>query len=103
MRELAGLDALVQFEGENDLARSLLSQEGNGRLTDYLESKPPEDEATRRRVISSFLTNYGDDGEIEQEIDLPGWTDDLIEDLSDAYDEDVERIGALPNVTVLTP
>ena len=103
MRELAGLDALARFEGENDLARSLLTKIGNTQLTEYLDSTPPEDEATRRRIVSDFLTEHGDDSEIEQEIDLPGWTEDLIEDLSEAYDDDVERIGNLPDVTVLAP
>ena len=103
MRELAGLDALVPLEGENDLARTLLSADGNAKLDSYFETRPPEDEATRRRVIASFLSNYGEDAELEQEIDLPGWTDDLVEQLTAAYDEDVDRIAGMSGVTVLTP
>lgn len=103
MRELAGLDALVPLEGENDLARTLLSKEGNTKLDGYFETRPPEDEATRRRVVASFLSNYGEDAELEQEIDLPGWTDELVDQLTAAYDEDIDRIAAIPGVTVLTP
>ncbi|MDU8946751.1 hypothetical protein [Ovoidimarina sediminis] len=103
MRELAGLDALVRLEGENDLARTLLSREGNAKLDAYVGRRPPEDEAMRRRVVASFLSNYGEDSALEQEIDLPGWTDALIDELTAAYDEDVERIASIPRVTVLTP
>ena len=33
----------------------------------------------------------------------PGWTDELIEALTDVYDEDVFAIERLPGVNLITP
>ncbi|MEM6825169.1 MAG: hypothetical protein AAF566_08650 [Pseudomonadota bacterium] len=103
MREIAGLDGTAKIEGANDMARRLMSQEGNRRMRRYLDRKPPRTENTRRRVLAAFLSKYAEDAEIEQEILLPGWTEDLIEDLTRNYDEDLEEIAAMPGVKVLTP
>jgi hypothetical protein len=40
---------------------------------------------------------------MEVTIDLPGWTPDLIAELTAGYDEDVARISALPGVRFLLP
>lgn len=103
MREMAGLDGYAEFDGSNDVARRLMSREGNRRMKRYFEQKPPESESSRRQVVAEFLSKYADDDQIEQEITLPGWTDDLVEELTQNYDDDLEEIAAMPNVRVLIP
>ena len=103
MREIAGLDGTVAVTGANDMARRLMSQEGNRRMRRYLDRKPPRTENTRRRVVAAFLSKYAEDTEIEQEILLPNWTDSLIDDLTQNYDEDLEEIATIPGVRVLSP
>ena len=103
MREMAGLDPTATLTGAHDMARRIMSQEGNRRMRRYLDRKPPRTENNRRRVIAAFLSKYAEDDAIEQEILLPNWTEDLIEDLTQNYDEDLEEIAAMPGVRVLTP
>jgi len=103
MREICNLDATAKLDGANDVARKLMTQEGNQRLRRYLESRPPKTEAARRKVVSAFLSKFAMDDMIEQEIALPGWTDELVDELTDFYDEDVEEIAALPGVRVILP
>ena len=57
----------------------------------------------RRRAVSAFLEAHAIEDEIEDEIDLPGWTDETIEMLTEIYEEDVARIATLPNVTLISP
>ena len=103
MREITGIGPLLPLEGGEDLTRDLLSEAGNARLSAALYAEPPDTEAARRRIVEDVLEDYADDAEVVQEITLPGWTDDLVAELTEAYDEDVERIGAMPGVTLLTP
>ena len=53
-------------------------------------------------VITAFLDKYALDEEIEEEVDLPGWTPELIDHLTAVYDDDMIEIGRIPGVTVLT-
>ena len=36
------------------------------------------------------------------DVDLPGWTEDLVDELTDSYEDDMERLAAMPGVTFLT-
>ena len=41
--------------------------------------------------------------EVEEEIDLPGWTEDTVAVLTDSYEEDVLRIASMPGVRFISP
>lgn len=103
MREICDLDPLVPLQGGNDMARQILSVEGNKELALAIETTVPESESERRRILAEILMDYADEAEVIQEIELPGWTDALVDDLSDLYDLDVERIKRLPGVRLLEP
>jgi hypothetical protein len=63
---------------------------------------PPQSVQQRRRVVSAFLEKFSRPETVNYEIDKPGWTDELVERLTDRYDADVERIRAMPGVTFLS-
>ncbi len=102
LRELAALDPTDPVEGSHDLARRLLGDEGNARYARFLERWPPADEYSRRRALAAHLAKYATDEALEQEIGLDGWTEELVEELSAAYEEDLEEIATIPGVMVLT-
>lgn len=103
MREVCGLDPTTKLDGVNDIARKIMTQEGNQRLRRYLDARPPDTEHERRKIVSAFLTKFAVDDVIEQEITLPGWSDSMIDELTEAYDEEVEEIAQIPGVRVLLP
>lgn len=103
MREIAGIDATVPLEGDLDLVRRIMTREGVLRLSAYLKRKPPQNEIGRRRVVEAFLEKYAVEDEVEQEIELPGWTDDLVDQLTELYDDDVDEIARMPGVNFLSP
>lgn len=103
MRELAGLDPTVALEGSTDLLSDIMSEEGIRRFGDYVSTHPGLTEIQKRRVIAAFLDKFALEDELEEELDLPGWTEDLIDTLTEAYDEDVFQIERIPGVTLITP
>lgn len=102
IRALCGLDPDTKIEGENDLARRVMSNDGNRLLRAYLNEQPPKTEAERQAIVGDFLAGHALAEVVEQEITLPGWTDELTEALTEAYEEDLARIAEIPGVRLLT-
>jgi hypothetical protein len=102
MHEVAGIDPQVQFAGGFDILSPIMAREGVKRLREYLGAHPPATEIQRRRVLSAFLDKYAIEDEVEEEIDLPGWTPELVDHLTSVYDDDMIEVARIPGVTLLT-
>jgi hypothetical protein len=103
IREMTGLEHFENIMGEYDLLSTIMSKEGMQRFTSYLKGHPNITEIQKRRVIAAFLDKFALDDEIEEELDMPGWTEALVDDLSDQYDEDILAIQRMPGVTMIAP
>ena len=103
IRQMAGLPDDQKIIGGFDLLGSIMSTEGMKRFRAYLKDHPIMTEHQKRRAIAAFLDKYAIEDEVEEELDMPGWTEDLVEDMSEAYDEDVSVIAGIPGVRVLLP
>lgn len=103
IREIAGLEPGTKVVGGFSLLSSIMTDEGMQRFRAYLHKNAGLNEMNRRRVIAAFLDKYAKADEIEEEIDLPGWTDEMVQNLTEIYDEDVLDIQRLPGVQVITP
>ena len=69
----------------------------------YLAETDPQSEKIRRRIVAAFLTRYAKEEAIEEELDLPGWSQDLVEHLSATYEADMARIAQMPGIQFLQP
>lgn len=103
VREMAGIEMGVKIKGAFDLIAELMTREGMNRFRSYLAEHPRMTEMQKRRVISAFLDKFAKDELIEEELDLPGWTDELVEELSELYEEDVFEISRIPGVNFISP
>lgn len=103
IRDIAGLDHGDDVVGGLDLFADIISKEGMTRFLSYRKSKPDLSEIQLRRVMAAFLDKFGLDEEIDEEIDIPGWTDALVSELTDIYDEDVFAIERIPGVQLISP
>ncbi|MCX7560143.1 hypothetical protein OS190_11235 [Sulfitobacter sp. F26204] len=103
IREMAGIDPHEKISGGFDLLASIMSKEGMERLRSYLHTHKDITEIQKRRVIAAFLDKFALDDQIEEELDMPGWTDELVEELTDLYDEDVAMIQRMPGVRLIAP
>ena len=103
IREMAGLEPNTKIIGGFDLLSEIMSKPGMQRFRAYLKTHPTLNEIQKRRVIAAFLDKYALDDAIEEEVDLPGWTADLIREMTELYEEDIFTIQRMPGITLVTP
>ncbi len=103
IRELAAVDPLTKITGGFDLLNAIISPEGMRGFVTYLKANPPQTERQKRRIIAAFLQKYAVSEEVEDEIDLPGWTDETVAQMTAIYDEDVEFIEKIQGVDFIAP
>lgn len=103
IREVTGHDPFTELEGEFDMLETIMTEDGFERLQEFLASRGVSDQYKRRRAVAAFLEAHVIEERVEEEIDLPGWTSETIEMLTEIYEEDVGRIGGMPHVTLITP
>lgn len=101
MASVAGVDAETRFKGELDIIRSIMSETGIEHLEGFLDSRQQLTEAQRRRVRGIVLEKYSDSSTVQSEINLTGWTEELIDHMSDVYEDDIDEIIEMPGVQFL--
>lgn len=103
LHNMAGLEHDEKIVGEFDLLADIMTSEGMKRFRTYLETHAVMTEIQLRRVISAFLDKFAIEEMLEEELDLPGWTDELVAEMTDIYDRDLLQIQRMPGVQVITP
>jgi hypothetical protein len=103
MREMAGVPDAAKLEGEFDLLETIMTPEGMKRFRTYMASHPEISGTQVQRVIAAFLDKFAMEDAIEEELDMPGWTDDLVEEMTESYDQDVLRIQQIPGIRMIMP
>lgn len=103
IRQLCALAPDAKITGGFDLLSGIMIKEGMERFRAYLQSHPEMTEAQKHRVIIAFLDKFALTEAIEEELDMPGWTDAIVEELTDLYDQDVELIERMSGVTMIAP
>lgn len=100
IRALAGLPDNRKVMGAFDLLVNLVSPEGMQEFHAALRAggSPPSPE-----MITETILAHGLNDALEQELHLPGWSPELIEDMQWAYEEDLERISRIPNLRLIEP
>lgn len=91
------------LEDADEVLAGIMASDGLARMRAYLAEHNITQAAQRRRVVSAFLDKFALPDRVEQEVELPGWTEDTVEALTAAYRADIERIRDLPGVTFLSP
>ncbi|MEQ9260333.1 MAG: hypothetical protein RIG84_14695 [Roseovarius sp.] len=103
LREMAGLAPGAPVSGEFALLEEIMTEGGMKRFRSYIESHPGMTEIQKRRVISAFLDKFARDDAVEEEYELPGWTDDTVAMMTDTYEEDIYAIPRVPGVEIIAP
>jgi hypothetical protein len=103
LHALTGLPEDIVLEGEYDMLGMVMRREGLAELARHLADNPEATTAERRETILDLLESHAADDRLDVEIDLPGWTQDLVEEISAGYDADLARIRAIPGVTLIEP
>lgn len=103
IREMAGLEPGTKINGGFDLLSEIMSRDGMKRFRAYLAEHPIMTETQKRRVMIAFLDKFARHEAIEEELDVPGWTDELVDYLTERYDNDTLEISRIPDVNLILP
>lgn len=103
LQAVSGHSDDIELVDTDDLIASIMSADGMQRMTSYMQTHPPQNTAQRRRVVSAFLDKFVLQDQVEFEIEMEGWSEELIARTTEAYDLDVSRIMAMDGVTFLAP
>ncbi|KMK68617.1 hypothetical protein [Puniceibacterium sp. IMCC21224] len=102
LRDMAGVEPGRKITGAFDLLQDIMNPEGMQRFRAYLRDHPQINERQKRRVMIAFLDKYAISDAIEEELDLPGWDSAYVDMLTELYEDDVDEIGRIPGVTLLS-
>lgn len=83
--------------------QELVSPEGFTELQAILAEQDQLSVMRRRELEAQALKNYARPGALEQDIDLPGWTQELVDQVTDLYHADIAEIAVLPGVEFVLP
>lgn len=103
LRALADCDETTELRGRYDLLATLMTEPGLKRMRAYLDSNPPVNAVQHGRVIAAFLDKYAIPEAVEEELDLPGWTPKLVDEMTERYEEDLLDIERMEGVRFLAP
>ncbi len=103
IREMGRIEHGDEIVGGYDLLADIMAPEGMSRFQAFVEKHPDMSEAQRRRAMVAFLEKFAVDDAIEEELDMPGWTEQLVDEMTEIYDDDVFDIARMPGVQVIEP
>ncbi|PID36541.1 MAG: hypothetical protein CR993_04090 [Rhodobacterales bacterium] len=97
---VSGMPAEYPFLGANDVIGKVISAEGTARLEKYL-AEHKFDAKHQAQVRATFLKYFCIEEALEEEIDLPGWSQALVDELTELYYDDFNRLHELKNVRII--
>ena len=103
LQAVSGHGPDIALEDDDELLAQLMTEAGLARFHAYCKEHPPQSVSHRRRIVTAFLEKFGRPEQLSAEIRTPGWSDELVEALSQAYLEDVERISHMGGVRLIEP
>jgi hypothetical protein len=102
LQTVSGHSNGVVLDDSNLLLASIMTGDGMARLTAYLAENPPISADIRIGIVAAFLDKFADPAKIEIDLEMPGWTDALVAEMTSVYDADVAQIARIPGLTFLS-
>ena len=101
LRAVAGVTAAMPLQDEDAILSDLLSPEALEQLNTQIAEQPELSVNGRRDLVEQALAQ-AEPAKLEADIDLPGWSQDLIDELSEIYAADLAEIAALSGVEFIS-
>lgn len=103
LRAIAGAPPETPVEGEFGFLSSLLSEAGQHQIEMAAETVPVARDAGFRMALAQVFQQHALPDAIEEELDLPGWSEDVIAAFTELYEQDVLRLQSMPDIRFLAP
>lgn len=102
LRRMAGIGPDVPLIGEDAVLADLLKPEILHDLQANMDATPDLTIRARRNLVEQALAAGGTEAAMESEVPLPGWSQDLIDELSEIYAEDLDELAAISGVEFIS-
>ncbi|MEM6342099.1 MAG: hypothetical protein AAF729_13210, partial [Pseudomonadota bacterium] len=103
LHKILGMPRVEDVNGRFDLLTEIMEPEGLVQLERSLNVAMGLSEAEDRDLIPDHLERVAIKDAVEEELDVPNWTEDLIDEITEIYDEDMDRLAAIPGVSLIEP
>ena len=102
LRRIAGVGTEVPLIGEDTVLAELLSPDILHDLQAHILANPDLTIRARRDLVEQALAAGSMATAMETDIALPGWSQDLIDELSDIYAADLAELAAISGVEFIS-
>lgn len=103
IRLIAQMPAEAPLKDGLSFVRELLSPEGQAQLDKALIARDQMTVTTRRDICIEQLASHALPGRIDEEVTLPGWTQEMVDLITRNYHTDTAEIAVLPGVEFVLP
>lgn len=91
------------LEGGMLYMRELLDDTGSAKLAEAIGARDQMSISDRRRTCAEILGKHAAEDAMEQPVELPDWTQEMVDEMTDNYHRDIAEIAALPGVEFILP
>lgn len=103
VRRIATMPSDVPLKAGLQILGDIMQPEGIHMIRDALAREERLTVAARRRIFTQALEKHALPEHLDIDINLPGWTQELVDQITVQYDRDVAEIAALPGIEFITP
>ncbi len=103
LQAVSGHSQGITLDDTDALLTTIMAPDGMVQLNSYLAENPPTSANLRKQIVAAFLDKFADPTKIDIDLDMPGWTDDLVSEMTETYEADVAKLGEIAGLTFLAP
>lgn len=103
VRRIATMPSDVPLKAGLQILGDILHPDGIRMIRDAMAQETRLTIESRRRIFSAALEKHALPEQLEVELDLPGWSQEMVDRMTAAYDADIAEIAALPGIEFITP
>ena len=103
VRLVGKMPADAPLLGAQIYMQEILGEAGLIKLQEALGDRDQLSVAQRRQIYADILTQHAPAEAMEQEVTLPGWTQETVDEVTENYRADVAEIAVLPGVEFILP
>lgn len=103
VRTVAGMPGDVPLKAGLQVLSEILEPDGIRFIRDEMAKQERMTIPLRREIFAKALALHARPERVDEEIDLPGWTQELVDRITRLYDQDVAEIAGMPGVELISP
>jgi hypothetical protein len=93
LQTVSGHSRNIVLEDTNSLLSDIMTAEGMAHMNAYLAEHPADTSEKRKGIVAAFLDKFADPAKIEIDIEMQGWTEALVAEMTENYDADVAQLA----------